>query len=137
MPLHLGLGRLLQTSPAEPGLGAGLIVLIVFGVCALVACILACGKGQVTRVTVFCASSICYTLLALLLICLPRDPRLESGGLSLVTDYTTFLRVLFLMFISCCSVAGLAMVLCYHAKAPQKAPRPPDIERNELVRLAR
>ena len=132
------LGRLLQAAADEPGLGAGLILLIIFGILALVASVLACGRGPVIRVTIVFASWSCYLLLVLVLVFLPREPRIPSAvDLSLVTDIDTFLRALFVIFVFICALLGVLMVLLQHAMAPQKAPHAPDIERPELVRLAR
>jgi hypothetical protein len=136
MPPAQALGRLLQATPVDRGLGAGLILLIIFGVCALTACVLACGRGPVARVTVFCVSSLCYTLLALLLTLLPREPKVNVDD-GLVTDLSTFFRILFLVFMALSGLVGGVMLLLNHAMVPQKAPRAPTIERNELIRLAR
>ena len=96
-------GRLLQATAAtanEPGLGAGLIILIVLGVLSLTACVVAAGRGPVVRVTVTASVGLCYGSIALLLLLLPRDPTIsDSTGLSKQTSYSMFLRVLFITMV--------------------------------------
>ena len=103
-------GRLLQaaTTTSEPTLGVGLVLLIVFGILALLACILASGRGAVTRVTVVLSSTLCYGSLAMVLLLLPRELRLpDTSGRMLVSDgYSLFLRVLFLVVVRLPVLAG-------------------------------
>jgi hypothetical protein len=106
-------------------------------VVALLACILACGKGQLVRVAVFCASSICYAILAVVLIFLPRNTDATATSRSPVTDASNIFRVLYFSFVSLFAVLGLAMVLLNHVMPKQTCPEPPDLESNERVRLAR
>ena len=95
-PLSARLLQAAATAPSEPALGAGLILLIVFGILAIATCCLASGKGPVVRLTVVASTSLCYGLLALLLLLLPRESRSSgSSDLSLRTSYDMFLRILF------------------------------------------
>ena len=92
-------GRLLQQT-GEPGLGAGLIILIVLGVLSLAACVFATGRGPVLRVTVTMSVGLCYGSIALLLLLIPRDPTIpDDTSLSKRTSYQMFSRVLFIIMV--------------------------------------
>lgn len=119
--------RLLQATPAEPSLGAGLITLIAVGACAILACVLASGKGPVIRLIVVLASSLCYGALALLLLLLPREPRNpDTSGLTLKTEYSTLLRILFLILVRSehLSLSSVMPIKRPRIWRPRAAPRP-------------
>lgn len=89
------------TTPTEPALGTGLILLIIFGVIATLACVLSLGRGPVVRCTVISTSSFCYGILVLILLLLPREPRVPSSStLAVREDYAIFARILFFVVVS-------------------------------------
>ena len=126
-------GRQLQQEGR--GLGPGIIILVVFGVLALVACAFSLGKDPATRLTVFCVASFCYMIPLVVLLTLPQEstPRTVDE----VTDIGNFLRILFFVLMVCCSLCSLGALNAMHFSAKHKPPHVEDLEGPDLVRLAR
>ncbi len=137
-----GGGRRLQTAEVtQRGIGTGIILLLVFGIAAVVACCFAAPKSNITRICTCFIAGFLYLALLLFLLLLPRE-QLPVPGAAVVPvakeplDLLIIPRVLTVILIGICMLVGIVGVLTNIAMARQRAPVIFEKENAEHVRLA-
>ena len=137
-------GRMLQDVSPPPAtaaavvasrpLGTGIIILIVLGVLSLLTCVWAYPRGLVVRTLTVCLVTLCYAIIAIALLTIPREDADDDSGK--VTDSSTILRILLLCISLLACLLSLACVLVVHVVAVKKAPVVKEPEPVEAYRLA-
>jgi len=138
-----GGGRRLQTTSGaeQRGIGTGIILLLVFGIAAAVACCFAAPKSNITRICTCFIAGFLYLALLLFLLLLPRE-QLPVPGAAVVPvekeplDLLIIPRVLTVILIGICMLCGFIAVMTNIAMTRQRAPVIFETESAEHGRLA-
>lgn len=130
-------GRALQTAASPPpaistsqlrqpqeGIGPGLITIIVVGALCLLACVLAVPARLAVRVTVFCVSSLLFTILMLFFTLLPIQAPPTVGGAQpeKLTNALTIFRILLAISMVVFGACAATCVLVTHVMPLQRPP---------------
>ena len=123
--------------PRDSGaLGAGVVVLIIVGALACLACAIAIPRSLAVRFCVWTVASLVILATSLVLLLMPRKPpptSVEADGQ--LTDLSTIGRIFLIAMATVFACASLGAVAVFHVLAPSKAPlvvEPPPAETYRL-----
>ncbi len=120
-PAAEGMGRRLQAE--APAMGAGVIVILVFGILLALICFVGRAMRPALAVPIVLVSSLIYLVILLVLLASPKEfpGDAPSAGEGIVTDNSVILRWLFSVLIILSAIAAAIGVLVLHCSAPQSA----------------
>jgi len=120
----------------QPGVGAGIILLLCVGLFGVLLTFLAIPRGIVARTGAFCVSFFLFLLTVLILFLMPRapPPSVAPPSDERLVDISTIGRIFLASCASAFALCGCVGVMVHHVMAAQNAPRVIEPEPIELYR---